>query len=106
MIKLSTLALLSALIITTPAFADDTPNGAASDVGAIQKDHQAIGKDNSELVNDRAAKAEDKANGNVGGHAVDSLSIGDDQVMKSEKKTETSTDKTILNHDTNGATNQ
>ena len=106
MTKLSTFALLSALIIATPAFADSTPGGVAADVGAVQKDNQAIGKDNSELATDRAAKANDKANGNLGGQAVDSLSIGDDKVMKSEKKTEKSVDKKILNHDVNEATDK
>ncbi len=106
MTKLSTFALLSTLIIATPAFADDTPNGVASDVGAVQKDNHAIGKDNAELANDRAAKAQDKANGNLGGQAVDSLSIGDDKVMKSEKQTEKSTDKKILNHDVNESTDK
>jgi hypothetical protein len=99
--KLPTIALLSALIVATPAFADDTPKDVAADAGAIQKDNQAIDKDNRELVNDRVTKAQDKASGNLGGQVVDSLSIGDDQVMKSEKQTEKSTDKKILNHDVN-----
>jgi hypothetical protein len=103
MTKLSTLALLSALIVTTPAFADDASNGVASDVGAVQKDNAAIGKDNAELANDRAAKAQDKASGNWGGQAVDSMSIGDDQTMKSEKQTEKSTDKKVLNNDVSSA---
>ena len=106
MTKLLTLALLSTLMITTPAFADATPSGVASDVGAVQKDNQAISKDNSELATDRAAKAKDKAKGNLGGQAVDSLSIGDDKVMKSEKQTEKSIDKKILNHDVNEATDK
>ena len=106
MTKLSTFVLLSALAAATPAFADDTPNGVAADVGAVQKDNHAIGKDNAELANDRVAKAHDKANGNLGGQAVDSLSIGADKTMKSEKKTEKSTDKKILNHDVNEATDK
>jgi len=93
-------------MIATPAFADDTPNGLAADVGAVQKDNHAIGKDNSELATDRAAKAKDKANGNLGGQAVDSLSIGDDKVMKSEKKREKEIDKKNLNHDVNEATDK
>jgi hypothetical protein len=106
MTQLSTIALFSVLMFATPAFADDTPNGVASDVGAVQKDNQAIGKDNSELANDRGAKAQDKANGNLGGQAVDSLSIGGDKVMKSEKQTEKSTDKKIMNNDVNDATDK
>ena len=106
MIKLSTLCLLSALIVATPVIADDTLGGVDSDVRAVQKDNHAIGKANSELAKDRAAKAQDKANGNLGGQAVDSLSIGADKTMKSEKKMEKSTDTKILNHDVNEATDK
>jgi len=75
-------------------------------VRAVQKDNQANSKDNSELATDRAANAKDKANGNLGSQAVDSLSIGDDKVMKSEKQKEKSTDKKVLTHDVNNATDE
>ena len=100
--KLVAFAFLSTLM-AGPVMADDTPSGIASDVGAVQKDNQALGKDNAELAKDRAAKAKDKANGNLGGQAVDSLSIGADKVTKSEKTTEKSTDKKILNNDVTNA---
>ena len=106
MTKLSTLMLLSILVASAPAFADDTPSGVASDVGAVQKDNKAIGKDNSDLAKDRAAKAQDKANGNLGGQAVDSLSIGADKTKRSEKETEKSVDKKTLNSDVNAATDK
>lgn len=96
--------ILSLLIVAAPAFADDTPSGVASDVGAIQKDNHAINSTNSAIAQDRAAKTKDKANGNLGGQAVDSLSIGADKVGRSEKETEKSADKKILNHDVNSAT--
>jgi hypothetical protein len=104
--SLSAIALVSGLMIAMPSFADDTPSGVASDVGAVQKDNNAISKDNSSLAKHRAAKAKDKANGNLGGQAVDSMSIGADKTMKSEKQTEKNGDKKILNHDVNDATGQ
>src|SRR5271163_4746439 len=103
MTKLAAFVLLSIFIVATPALADDTPGGVAADVGAVQKDNHAIDKDNAELAKDRAAKAQDKANGNLGGQAVDSLSIGGDKVMKSEKGTEKSIDQKTLNNDVNSA---
>jgi hypothetical protein len=96
-------ALLAAFALATPAFADDTPSGVASDVGAVQKDNNALGKDNSELAKDRAEKAQDKANGSWTGQAGDSMNIGADKTMKSEKETEKSVDQKTLNHDVNNA---
>jgi ElaB/YqjD/DUF883 family membrane-anchored ribosome-binding protein len=108
MIKLSTefsiIALVSALAIAVPAFADDTPSGVASDVGAVQKDNGAIAKDNADLAKDRAEKAKDKANGNLGGQAVDSMSVGTDKTMKSGREMEKSADQKTLNHDVDAAT--
>ena len=102
--KFIALALLSAVVSTAPAFADDTPNGVASDVGAVQKDNQAIGQTNTSLAKDRAAKAQDKASGNWGGQAVDSVKIGADKLGRGEKQTEKDTDTKTLNSDVNSAT--
>lgn len=104
--KLLALTFLSVVVLTAPAFADDTPSGVASDVGAVQKDNAAIAKNNNALAQDRAAKSKDKANGNLGGQAVDSLSIGGDKVARSEKKTEKSGDQKVLNSDVNSATSK
>ena len=60
--RLGALTLLAAFA-AAPAFADDTPSGVASDVGAVQKDNSALSKDNTDLAKDRAKKAQDKASG-------------------------------------------
>jgi hypothetical protein len=106
MFKLVAITLLSALIIAAPAYADDTPSGVASDVGAVQKDNQALVNTNSQLVKDRAAKAQDKVSGDWSGQAVDSVKIGMDKMGRSEKETEKSTDKKVLDSDVNGAVNK
>ena len=106
MIKYATYSLLAALVLAipvAPALADDTPNGVASDVGAVQKDNQSLNKTNSDLAKDRAAKAQDKANGKLGSQAVDSLKVGADKVSRSEKKTEKSHDEKVLNSDVDSA---
>jgi len=103
-IKFAALAVTSVLAFATPAFADDTPAGVASDVTAVQKDDTAIAKDNAKLAKNRADKAVDKANGNYGSQAVDSVNIGGDQTMKSEKQTEKSVDQKILRHDVGSGT--
>jgi hypothetical protein len=102
--KLSLFALLSALVIAPAAFADDTPAGVAADVGAVQKDNQALSKDDADLARHRAAKAQDKANNAWGSQAVDSVNIGADKAKRSEKESEKSTDKNILHHDVDNAT--
>lgn len=96
--------LAVALLLSAPVLADDTPAGIASDVGAVQKDNQAIAKHNANLAEDRAEKAKDKANGNWANQAGDSVRIGADKTMRSEKETEKSVDKRILRHDVNEAT--
>jgi len=106
LIKLTPLVFLCVLTLVTPAFADDTPNSVASDVGAIQKDNQSLNKTHTALSKDRAKKAQDKANSNKGGQAIDSLNIGKDKADESEKETETATDKKILNNDVNGASDK
>jgi hypothetical protein len=104
--KLFAFALLAAFAVATPAFADDTPSGVASDVGAVQKDNAAIAKDNVDLARHRADKAADKANDKWGSQAIDSVNIGADKTKKAEKVDEKDTDKHILNHDVNNATEQ
>ncbi len=102
--NLVAIALLFALAFTTSAFADSAPAGVASDVGAVGKDNIALSKDDLALAQDRAAKAKDKASGNWVGQAIDSISIGADHVMRTEKRGEKSADTKILNHDVNDAT--
>jgi hypothetical protein len=104
--KITTLALLATLAIAAPAFADDTPAGVASDVGAVGKDNQAINKSSSDLAKDRASKAANKANGNLGGQAVDSVKVGADKTMRSEKNMEKDHDKKTLKDDTNSVMGQ
>jgi hypothetical protein len=105
--KFIALALFCAFALTVhaePAHADDTASGVASDVNAVQKDNAAIGRTNSGLAKDRAAKANDKATGNMGGQAVDSVKVGVDKATRSEKNTEKSVDTKTLNSDVNNAT--
>jgi len=106
--KLSAVVLLAAFAAATatPVFADDTPAGVASDVEAVQKDNNALAKDNARLAKHRAHKAKHKAKGEWTGQASDSVKIGADKAMKSEKETEKSTDQRILNDDVNDATNK
>ncbi len=104
MTKLVALTLLSAVILVAPAYADDTPAGVASDVGSVQKDNQNLRDTNSALARDRAAKAQDKANGNWGGQAVDSVKIGYDKVVRGTQQTGKSSDTQTLNNDVNSAT--
>ena len=104
--RISMLVVLAVLTMGAPAFADDTPAGVASDVGAVQKDNTAAAKNSVQLAQDRAAKAKDKATGNLGGQAVDSMSIGADKTMQTEKQGETSVDKKVLNSDVNSATSK
>ena len=101
--RLSFFALL-AMTMASPVLADDTPSGVASDVGAIQKDNAALAKDNAELAKHRAEKAADKANGNSGSQAVDSVKIGTDKTKRYEKDQEKGVDQRIMNSDVNGAT--
>ncbi len=100
------LVLLSALLFSAPAFADTTPSDVSSDVGAVQKDNAAMAHDNYDLATDRTAKARDKATGNWSGQAMDSVNIGADKAMHTEKSSEKSTDQDIMNHDVNNATQQ
>ena len=103
---LSALALLVALAVTAPVFADDTPAGVASDVGAVQKDNSAMSQSDADLARHRAMKAQDKANGSYGSQAIDSVNIAKDKTVKDEKESEKAADKKILNHDVNDATDQ
>src|SRR5271170_6704051 len=95
---LLTLAFLVAIGFAAPAYADSAP-GIASDEGAIAKDNAALNKDQTTIEKDRAQKAQDKATGNWIGQAVDSVALGADHVMHTEKAGEKSTDKVILNQD-------
>lgn len=108
MIKLPTIlsvfALLTALAVITPVRADDTPAGVAADVGAVQKDNTALNKDNAKLARHRADKARHKAKGEHVNQAVDSVKIGADKTMRSEKETEKSIDKKTLHNDVDSST--
>ncbi len=102
-----TLALTAAVLISlaVPAFAQ-TGADVSSDVGAVQKDNTAMSKDQANLAANRAAKAQDKANGNWGSQAVDSVKIGANKTAISEKSTEKNYDTKTLNGDVNSATQQ
>jgi len=102
--KVVALALLAGVTFSSSAFADSGSSGVASDVNAVQKDNTATAKDDVMLAQDRAQKAKDKASGNWAGQAVDSMTIGADQVQKGEKGAETSVDKKVLHSDTNSTT--
>jgi hypothetical protein len=104
--KLSALALIAALAVAAPAFADDTPAGVASDVNAVQKDNSAMSKSDADLARHRAMKAKDKANGSYGSQAVDSVNIAKDKTVKGEKEQEKSIDKKSLNNDVDSSTEQ
>ncbi len=99
---ITTVALLSAFALAAPVFAqtdvkDDAQN-VESDANAVNKDNSALSKDQATLQKNRDAKAADKANGNYGKQAVDSVKIGADQTAIGEKKAEKSVDKKILTH--------
>jgi hypothetical protein len=92
--KIATLALISVISLSTPAFAQSqNDQDIKSDVGAINKDNAALQKDQNALAANRAAKAADKANGSYGKQAVDSVKIGADQTAIAEKNAETGADK-------------
>ena len=99
----SFLLTLSFGAFLTPAFADGTPAGVAVDVSTVQKDNQSLEKTDQDLAKDRAAKAQDKANGNLGKQAVDSVRIGADKVGRSAKQTEKTHDEKVLNSDVDSA---
>jgi len=97
--KLITFAVISAVAVATPAFAQSkNDEDIKSDVQAIDKDNAAIQKDKDNLANNRAAKTADKQNEDYGKQAVDSVKIGADKAAIAEKKTEKHVDKKILKH--------
>jgi len=105
---LSTSTLLVAavsLLLATPVAAQTTVDKDAQsireDEGAINKDNAAIQNDKDKLARERADKAADKANGEYGKQAVDSVKIGGTKTAKKEKKMERDADNKILNHDRN-----
>jgi hypothetical protein len=104
--KLSAVALLAALAVAAPAFADDSASNIPSDVNAVQKDNSAISQHDADLARHRALKSHDKANGMYGSQAIDSVNIAKDKTMKSEKENEKASDKKSLKNDVDSATDQ
>lgn len=97
--KIITIALISALGIASPVYAQtQNDENIKADVQALDKDNKALEKDRETLRRDRAAKADDKANDNNGKQAVDSMKIGADKMAIGEKKTEKNVDEKILEH--------
>ena len=97
--KIITLALISAVAITSPVFAQSqNDENIKSDVQSLDKDNNALGKDQHTLNKNRAAKAADKANDESGKQAVDSIKIGVDKTAIEEKKIEKNADEKILEH--------
>ena len=97
--KFAVLVVLSALALTAPAYAQSSASAVGSDVTAIGKDNVAQAKDQMTTAADRVQKAKDKATGNWTGQAVDSMALGKDHLLSTEKGGETSVDHTILNQD-------
>ncbi|MBV8938636.1 MAG: hypothetical protein JO089_02195 [Alphaproteobacteria bacterium] len=99
-IFISALAGMAAL--SAPALAQTASQDNAdmqADVNAIHKDNAALNKQENGLAQDRTAKAMDKATGNYGAQAMDSIAIGVDQTAIAEKKTEKGVDRKILQQD-------
>jgi len=91
--------LIGATLVAGAAFAADQSDVAA-DKGAIAKDNTAIANQNGNIAANRAAKADAKANGNVGDQAVASTKIGVNKTVRAEKSdVEKPVDQKILNHD-------
>jgi len=100
--KIITLTLTGVLAIANPAFAQSqNDENIKSDVNAIDKDNAALQKDHDTLARNRAAKAADKANGDYGKQAVDSVKIGANKATIDEKQAEKSADTKILKHHKN-----
>ena len=101
--KKATLIAVSALFsITLPALAEsyaDKSQDIQSDQQAIHKDNTAISHDNQNMRDNRASKAADKAKGDSGQQAVDSVKIESNKAALAEKKTEKDVDQRVLAHD-------
>ena len=92
------LACLLALTAILPACSSN--GGVSKDQTAIDKDNAVLDKDTVALERDRVMKAQNKAAGNWGSQAVNSIGIGYDRLLIGEKNTEKSIDETIENQDT------
>ncbi|MDP9127380.1 MAG: hypothetical protein M3N08_03850 [Pseudomonadota bacterium] len=102
MTKSSIIAISALFSIALPALAEtygDKAEDTRSDVHAIYKDDAAISHQKKHLRHNRAAKAADKARGDYGDQAVDSVKIGANKAALAEKRTEKDTDRQILTHD-------
>ena len=81
------------------SYADSKAQDLSSDAHAEYKDNVAIAKDKGNIAHNRAAKARDKANGDLGAQAVDSVKLGANHAATTEKQTEKDMDKQITTHD-------
>src|SRR5689334_14936093 len=98
--KILPFALAGALAAASPAFAQtENDQDVRAGVEAINEDNADLQRHNSELEQDRAAKAKAKAEGDITGQAVNSVKIGADHTKIAAKKAKKSMDKKMLEHD-------
>lgn len=102
--KLFVLSLISAVAISGAAFAnshEEVKADVKADVKAIHKDNAAIAKQDANLEENRAEKADAKAKGDVVDQASQSTQIGANKAVKALKKGEKAIDEKILEHHEN-----
>ena len=97
--KIIALSLFALFAMNTAVYAEtEAQQDVNSDVNAIAKDNASIAKHKKKLSKHRASKAANKAAGNRGQQAVDSVKIGADKTAIEEKHLEKKADEKMLDH--------